>query len=264
MTRHIHPSAIVSAHANLGENVTIGPYCVVGDRVTLQDNVTLKSHVVIDGWTEIGEGTSIFPFACIGQVPQAKHIEVSPEARLIIGKHNIIREYATMQPGTEKDGLVTTIGDHGLFMASTHVAHDCRVGNHVIMANCATIAGHVTIGDHATLGGLSAVHQFVHIGHHAFIGGTAGITNDIIPYAMVLGKKEGLAGLNLVGLKRSGLSRETIQEMINAYNELFAEKDTLLERTMQVGAKYKHNPHVMEIVHFITQDSKRSISLPAA
>lgn len=264
MTRNIHPTAIVSSQANLGDNVTIGPYCVIGDRVTLDNNVTLKSHVVIDGFTEIGDGTTIYPFASLGQIPQARHSENSPESKLIIGKNNIIREYATMQPGTEKDGLVTTIGDHGLFMASSHIAHDCHVGDYVIMANCATIAGHVTLGDHATLGGLSAVHQFVNIGHHAFIGGTAGITNDIIPYAMVLGKKDGLAGLNLVGLKRSGVARETIQEMVAAYNELFSDQHTLVERTMQVAAKYKHNSYVMDIIDFITKESKRSISLPAA
>ncbi|MBP6985707.1 MAG: acyl-ACP--UDP-N-acetylglucosamine O-acyltransferase [Alphaproteobacteria bacterium] len=264
MPTNIHASAIVSTGAKIGNNVQIGPYCIIGDHVTLHDDTTLMSHVVIDGRTEVGEGTKIYPFACIGTPPQSRQHETSPDARLIIGKHNIIREYVTMQPGTEKDGLITTVGDHGLFMANSHVAHDCHIGNHVIMANCATIAGHVTVGDHATLGGLSAVHQFVHIGHHAFIGGTAGITNDIIPYAMVLGKKDGLAGLNLVGLKRMGVPRETIQEMVSAYNELFSDEDTLLERKTRVAEKYKHNSYVMDILNFINQDSKRSISLPAA
>jgi UDP-N-acetylglucosamine acyltransferase len=265
MPNQIHASAVVSPKATLGDNVSIGPYCIVGDRVTLHDNVNLMSHVVIDGLTEVGANTTIFPFASIGQVPQARQPELYEEARLTIGSNNIIREYVTMQPGTHKGGLVTVVGNNGLFMASTHVAHDCIIGDNVIMANCATLGGHVVVGNNATIGGLAAVHQFVHIGHNAFIGGTAYVNKDIIPYAMVIGgKREGLSGLNLVGLKRSGLSRDVIQEMVNAYNELFEGNGTLAERTMQVALKYKHNTYVMDIIDFINQDNKRSISLPAA
>jgi UDP-N-acetylglucosamine acyltransferase len=264
MTTHIHPSAIVSPKATLGENVTIGPYCVVGDQVTLHNNVTLKSHVVIDGWTEIGENTIVYPFASLGQLPQARQDELSNEARLIIGKNNIIREYATMQPGTTEGGLITRVGDNGLFMASTHVAHDCQIGDHVTMANCATLGGHVIVGDHANLGGLSAVHQFVRIGHHAFIGGTARVVHDVIPYALVMGHTFHLSGLNLVGLKRSGIPREEILEMVSAYNELFADYLTLQERKSEVTQKYKNNKRVMQIINFMETDSKRSLSLPAA
>lgn len=264
MTRDIHPSAIISPSAKIGANVAIGPYCVIGDRVILHDNVTLKSHVVIDGCTEVGEGTTVYPFASLGQIPQARADEQSDDSKLIIGKNNIIREYATMQPGSLKGGLITRIGNHGLFMASSHVAHDCQVGDHVIMANCATLAGHVIVGDHATLGGLSAVHQFVRIGHHAFIGGTAGVTCDVIPYAMFMGRRDSLSGLNLVGLKRAGIPRDEIMEMISAYNDLFSDQHTMQERISHVGEKYKQHKHVMEIINFINEDSKRSLSMPAA
>ncbi len=260
----IHPSAVVSPSAKIGQNVTIGPFCFVGDHVTLHDNVTLKSHVVIDGNTTIGEGTLVYPFASLGQPPQSHKDESGPTNKLIIGKNNIIREYVTMQPGTSAGGLVTSVGDNGLFMAGSHVAHDCHIGDHVTMANMATLAGHVIIGDHANVGGLAAVHQHVRIGHHAFIGGTAGIKYDVIPYAMVMPHPDNVSGLNLVGLKRSGVSREDILEMISAYNDLFADHHTMQERTEHVAEKYKDHKYVMEIINFISNDSKRALSMPAA
>lgn len=264
MTTNIHPSAIVSTQATIGENVTIGPFCTVGDHVTLHDNVTLKAHVVVDGFTVVGEGTTIYPFASIGQPPQTRHDEQAQPTKLIIGKNNAIREYVTMQPGTAAGGLVTSVGDNGLFMAGIHIAHDCHIGNNVTMANYATLAGHVIVGDYVTIGGLAAVHQFVRIGHHAFIGGTAGVKYDVIPYAIVMGRPDNVSGLNLVGLKRSGVSREDIMEMVSAYNDLFSDQNTLQERTTHVAEKYKNHKHVMEIINFMTEDSKRSLSVPAA
>ena len=264
MTNQIHPTAIVSPLAKLGENITIGPYCCVGDHVVLHDNVTLKSHVVVDGHTEIGEGTTVYPFASLGHIPQTRRDESAPESKLIIGKNNSIREYATMQPGTVAGGLVTSVGDNGLFMAGTHIAHDCHVGNNVTMANIATLAGHVIVGDFATIGGLAAVHQNVRIGHHAFIGGTAAIKYDVIPYGMVMTHADNVSGLNLVGLKRSGVSREDIMDMLSAYGDLFADHSTIQERTSLVSEKYKSNERVMDIVNFITEDSKRALSQPAA
>lgn len=264
MTNNIHPSAIVSPDAKLGTNVTIGPFCIVGDHVRLHDNVTLKAHVVVEGHTEIGEGTVIYPFASIGQTPQDRRSDSTQELKLIIGKNNSIREYVTMQPGTLAGGLVTSVGDNGLFMAGTHVAHDCHIGNNITMANYATLAGHVIVGDNVNIGGLAAVHQHVRIGRNAFIGGMAGVKYDVIPFAMVMGRPDNLSGLNLVGLKRMGIAREDIMEMISAYNDLFADHHTMQERIVHVADKYKENAHVMEIIDFITHDAKRSLSMPAA
>lgn len=261
---NIHPSAVVSASAKIGQDVTIGPFCCIGDHVVLEDGVTLKSHVVVEGNTVIGEGTLVYPFASLGQAPQSHRDESAPTNKLIIGKNNIIREYVTMNPGTAAGGALTSVGDNGLFMAGSHVAHDCHIGNHVTMANMATLAGHVTIGDYANIGGLAAIHQHVRIGHHAFIGGTAGVKYDVIPYGMVMAHPDNVSGLNLVGLKRSGVSREDILEMISAYNDLFADSHTMQERTAHVAHKYKNHKHVMDIIGFITDDSKRALSMPAA
>jgi UDP-N-acetylglucosamine acyltransferase len=264
MSTNIHPTAIVSPKASIGSNVTIGPFCVVGDQVTLEDNVSLTSHVVVEGLTHVGEGTIIYSFASIGHPPQTRKDESELQIKLIIGKNNSIREYVTMQPGTVAGGLVTSVGNNGLFMAGTHIAHDCHIGDNVTMANYATLAGHVIVGDHVTIGGLAAVHQFVRIGHHSFIGGTAGVKYDVIPYAIVMGRPDNVCGLNLVGLKRSGISREDISDMISAYNDLFSDQHTLQERIAHVSEKYKTNEHVMDIIGFMTEDSKRALSLPAA
>src|ERR1700739_1226866 len=179
----IHPTAIVAPGAMLAEDVVIGPYCVVGDNAVLGPRVTLRSHVVVDGRTTIGEGTRVFPFASIGLEPQDLKYR-GERSELVIGRNNTIREYVTMNPGTEGGGMVTRIGDDCLFMVGAHVAHDCQIGDHVIMANNATLGGHVTLGDYVVIGGLSAVHQFVRIGAHAMIGGMSGVENDVIPFGM--------------------------------------------------------------------------------
>ena len=259
----IHPSSVISPKAEIGTNVEIGPFCCVGDLVKLHDGIVLKSHVCIDGNTTIGEGTTIFPFASIGMAPQALK-NTGENTTLIIGKNNLIREYATMQPGTQHGTSETRVGDGGLFMAGTHIAHDCQIGNNVIMANYATLAGHVRVGDNVIIGGLAAVQQFVNIGKNAFIGGMAGVKYDVIPYAMVMGKPDNLDGLNLVGLKRLGLARDDISEMLKAYDMLFDKQDnTLMERLTKVEIMYANNPQVMEILNFIKQDSSRNLCLPA-
>lgn len=201
----IHPTAVIDSAAKIGKNVKIGPYCCIGANVEIGDGVELKAHVVIDGQTSIGADSKFFPFASIGLPPQ--DLKYSGEkSTLTIGERNIIREYVTMNPGTEGGGLETRVGDDNLFMVGAHVAHDCIVGNNVIMANNATLAGHVMVDDYAIIGGLAAVHQFCRIGRHAMIGGMSGVENDIIPYASVLGGRAWLSGLNLVGLKRRGVS----------------------------------------------------------
>jgi UDP-N-acetylglucosamine acyltransferase len=259
----IHPSAVVERGAELAEDVVIGPFCCVGPTVTLAAGVELISHVVIGGVTEIGAGTRIFPFASIGLEPQDKKY-VGEESRLVIGQGNVIREYVTMNPGTEGGGMITRVGDRGLFMASSHVAHDCRIGNDVILVNNATLGGHVEIGNFAIIGGLSAVHQFCRIGEHAFIGGMTGVERDVIPYGMAIGDRARLVGLNLRGLQRRGFAKEDIQGLRAAYRMLFAPEGTLVERVEDVARHFGHVRAAAEIVAFIRADSSRSFVQPAA
>lgn len=262
MTTTIHPSAVVDPKATLGTNVSIGPFCVVGADVTLGDGVELKSHVVVDGQTTIGEKTVVFPFASLGTVPQDKKYHGEPST-LEIGSHNMIREYTTMNPGTEGGGMVTKVGSHGLFMMSSHVAHDCIVGDHVILANHATLAGHVELGDHAILGGLAAVHQFVRIGAHAMIGGMSGIESDVIPYGVVTGERANLVGINILGLKRRGFSRDDIHAIRQAYKDIFMDEEgTLTDRVTTIKNASQENDQVQEIINFLEFDSSRAICQP--
>ncbi len=259
----IHPTAIVEPGARLGEEVTIGPYCTVGPEVELGEGVSLTSHVVVAGRTAIGPNTRIYPFASIGHPPQDLKYK-GESSQLVIGANNVIREYVTMNPGTEGGGMVTQVGNNGLFMIGAHVAHDCKIGNHVIMANNATLAGHVEVGDWAILGGLSAVHQFVRVGHHAMIGGMSGVEYDVIPYGSVMGDRARLSGLNVVGLKRRRFSREDIHALRAAYRLLFAQEGAMAERLADVEAMFGDNKPVMDIVNFIRFDSSRSMCQPRA
>jgi len=257
----IHATAVVDPGASIASSVEIGPYSIVGPDVTLHDGVVLKSHVVVDGRTNVGEGTAIFPFASIGAPPQ--DLKYAGEAsELVIGKNNTIREHVTMSPGTAGGNMLTSIGNDNLIMIGVHIGHDCEIGNNTVLANNAAIGGHVTIEDHAIMGAMSAVHQFVRIGHHAIIGGLSAVVWDVIPYGSVNGDRAGLMGLNLVGLKRRGFSREEIHTMRAAYRLLFAEAGTLSERASEVAEKYSDNKAVMEIVDFISSDSTRSVCLP--
>jgi UDP-N-acetylglucosamine acyltransferase len=259
----IHPTAVVEPGARLGRDVSIGPYCVVDADVELGDGVTLLSHVVVSGRTRIGAGTRIHPFAAIGQPPQDLKYKGEP-SELVIGQNNIVREHVTMHPGTASGRMLTRVGDNCLFMASTHVAHDCRIGNNVVMANNATLGGHVNVGDYAYLGGLVAVHQFVRIGPHAMIGGLSGVEHDVIPYGSVMGDRARLSGLNIVGLKRRGFSRDDIHVLRNAYRLLFAQEGTMAERLADVASLFSENRAVMDIIEFIRADSSRSICQPKA
>lgn len=261
MTR-IHPTAIVHSAARLGQGVEIGPYCVIGEQVRLDDGVGLLSHVCIDGITSIGQGTRIFPFAAIGFQPQDQKFS-GEKSQLIIGAGTVIREYVTLNPGTSGGGMVTRVGNNCLLMAGSHVAHDCLVGDNVILANNATLAGHVSLGDFVICGGLSAVQQFVRVGPHAMIGGMSGVENDVIPYGSVLGNRAYLGGLNLIGLKRRGFTREQIHSLRNAYRMLFAPEGTLQERLEDVAKLFEQHAEVMEIVNFI-RASTRGICTPQA
>lgn len=261
--QNIHPTAVVEDGAKLGAEVRIGPYCHVGPQVELGDGVTLVSHVVVAGITVVGNGTRIYPFASIGHAPQDLKYRGEP-SRLEVGRNNVIREGVTMNPGTEGGGMLTRVGDGGLFMAGAHVAHDCLLGNNVIMANNATLAGHIEVGDFAFVGGLAAVHQFCRIGPHAMIGGMSGVEQDIIPYGMVIGNRAHLTGLNLVGLKRRGFERDDINKLRAAYDQLFSGDGRLSERLEDVSARYTDTQLVQEVITFIRNASKRGICQPQA
>jgi len=254
-----HPSAIVEPGAKLGKGVRIGPFCHVGPRVVLGDETELLSHVVIAGNTSIGARTRIFPFASIGQPPQDLKYK-GEDSRLVVGTDNLIREYVTMNPGTAGGGMETRVGDHCLFMASAHVAHDCILGDHVILANNVALGGHIVIGDYAFLGGQSAVHQFVRIGAHAMIGGLTGVERDVIPYGMVVGDRARLTGLNLIGLQRRGFSRDDIQALRATYAMIFEdESGTFQERVEAAAAKFPDARPVQDVVTFIRAESSRGL-----
>ncbi len=257
----IHPSAVVDTKAKIGTGVSIGPFCVVGPDVQLGDNSILHSHVVLDGHTTIGSDNKIFPFASIGTRPQDLkfHGEVT---RLEIGDRNMIREHVTMNPGTEGGGALTKVGSDCLFMVSSHVAHDCIIGDHVILANNATLAGHVTVGDYAIIGGLSAVHQFVRIGAHAMIGGMSGVEYDVIPYGLVMGERARLAGLNLVGLERRGFPREDISTLMRAFKELFYGEGTFQSRLEKVNGEYANQNLTRDVLEFAASKTNRPLCQP--
>ncbi len=257
----IHPTAIVEDGASLGDGVVIGPFCHIGPQVVLGDGVELKSHITIAGNTRIGPRTRIFPFAAIGHEPQDLKFH-GEENSLIIGADCIIREGVTMNPGTEGDRSETIVGNHCVFLANSHVAHDCIVGNNVILSNSVLLAGHVTIGDYVIIGGGAAVIQFARVGAHAFIGGLSGLENDLIPYGMALGNRAYLSGLNIVGMQRRGIAREEIHTVRRAYRALFADEGSLRERVEDVAAEFDEDHAVHEILEFIREGGKRSICTP--
>jgi UDP-N-acetylglucosamine acyltransferase len=262
MAQKIHPTAVVSAKAQIADNVEIGPFCVVGDDVKIGEGTILKSHVVIEGDTVIGKNNVIFPFAVIGVEPQDLKFK-GEKARVVIGDNNKIREHVTIHLGTQDGAMVTTIGSNCLLMVGVHIAHDCVIGNHVILANNATLAGHVEVGDHVVIGGLSAVHQFARIGSGAMIGGMSGVENDVIPNGLVMGERASLAGLNLVGLKRRGISRDEIHSLRNFFKQVFDESEggEFSVRVEKV-AKNFDSQIVQEVVSFVKSETSRSFCQP--
>lgn len=257
----IHPTAVVEDGAQIGENVSVGPFCIIGGDVVLEAGVDLHGHVVVGGRTRIGANTKVFPFAAIGLAPQDLKYRGEP-SELIVGCNNIIREHVTMNPGTEGGGMVTRIGNNCLFMTGAHVAHDCDISDNVILVNNATLAGHVQVSEWAIIGGLSAIHQFVRIGRHAMVGGMSGVENDVIPYGSVVGNRARLSGLNIVGLRRRSFTRDTIHSLRNAYRLLFAPEGTMAERIEDVAQLFEDTEPVMEIVNFIRADTARAICQP--
>ena len=259
---NINKLAVISDNAKIGKGVKIGPFCVIGDNVEIGSGCELKSHVVIEGNTKIGKNNVIFPFATIGQIPQDLKFG-GEESCIEIGDNNKIREHVTIHPGTRGDNLITKIGSNCLLMVGCHIAHDCVVGNNVILANNATLAGHVKLDDNVIVGGLSAIHQFVRVGKNAMIGGMSGVESDVIPYALVMGERASLAGLNLVGLKRKGFSREQISNLRDFYRHVFEQKDQSFENRLQNAIKmFDCDETLNEVINFLKQDNSRNICLP--
>lgn len=254
----IHPTAVIEPGATLGENVSIGAFSMVGHNVTLGDNVTLHNHVNIAGHTMIGAGTEVFPFASLGCAPQ--HTRYAGEDSILqIGAHNIIREHVTMHPGTAIDKMKTVVGDHGYFMASTHVAHDCVVGDHAIFANNATIGGHVEIGSHVMLGGFASVQQWCRVGDHAMVGSQTAVDKDVIPYAMAVGNRAVLTGINVIGLSRRGFSQEQIDQIRAVFHALFKGEGLFNERRKAVTETHGDNADIALLLAFIEAAGKNGI-----
>jgi UDP-N-acetylglucosamine acyltransferase len=246
----LHPTAIVSPRAQIGRNVSVGPYSIIGDEVTLHDEVEVAGHVVVEGPCEIGDGTQIYPFASIGQPPQDLKFK-GEETRLVIGRRNVIREAVTMNRGTAGGGALTSVGDDNLFMAQSHVAHDSVVGSHNVFANLASLAGHVTIGDHITLGAFVGVHQFCRVGDHAFIGGYSKIIKDALPYARTDGVEAKCYGANTIGLRRKGFSNEVIRHIQQAFRLLLNSHLNTTQALERIKAEMAGIPEIDYLVKFV-------------
>jgi len=256
----IHNSSVIDKKAKIGKNVKIGPFCYIGPKVQIGDNVELSSNVHIEGNTKLGQGTKIFPFASIGTQPQ--DLKYKGEANsLEIGENNIIREYVTINPGTEGGGGKTVIGNNCLLMISSHIAHDCNIGNNVVIANNVPLGGHVTIEDSVVIGGNSAVQQFTRIGRLAMIGGMTGVLKDVIPFGLSFGNRNYLRGINIVGLKRKKYDNKKIMELDKAYKKIFSSKN-LYENLSKINGEYKGNDLVTEVINFIAKDKRRPICTP--
>ena len=256
----IHATSIIDKNAKISKTAKIGPYTIIGPNVEIGDEAEIHSHVNITGNTQIGAGTKIFPFASIGTQPQDLKYKGEKNS-LVIGKKNIIREYVTINPGTEGGGSVTKIGDNCLFMISSHVAHDCQIGNNVAIANNVPLGGHVIIGDSVIIGGNSSVQQFTRIGRLAMVGGMTGVLKDVIPFGLSFGNRNYLKGINLIGLRRNKYENKTIIELDEAYKKIFSSKN-LQENLSKINGEFKDNKLVQEVTEFISNDKKRPICSP--
>jgi len=246
----IHPTAIVDVRAQLGQGVTVGPYTIIDGRVVIGPDSHIGPHVVIRDFTTLGARCRVFQFAVLGEIPQDLKFK-GEESQLVLGDDNTVREFATMHRGTAGGGGVTRIGRGNLFMAYTHVAHDCQIGDKVIMSNAATLGGHITVEDHAILGGLAAVHQFCRIGRHAFIGGCSAVHRDVPPYTMAVGNRAKLVGLNLVGLKRAGFVDANLQGLKRAYELLFLSELNLKEAMDRVRQEFSQSSEIQHLLQFL-------------
>jgi UDP-N-acetylglucosamine acyltransferase len=256
----IHKTALVDSNAKISKDVSIGPYSIIGPNVEIGEGTVIQSHVNITGNTVIGAFNEIYPFASIGNDPQDLKFK-GEITQLEIGNNNKIREYVTINRGTKGGGGKTKVGDNCLFMVSSHVAHDCEVGNNVILANNVPLGGHAYIEEHVIIGGNSAVQQFTRIGKFAMIGGMCGVTRDVIPYGIVHGNRSILQGLNLIGLRRQNIPNKDILILSKAYKQIF-KNENLTSNLNNLPRELKKNELVMEVVNFLEQDKKRPVCTP--
>ena len=263
MSVSIHPTAIVDPGAELGSNVEIGPFSIVGGDVQLGDGVRLRSHVVIEGRTSVGAGSEIYPFAVLGCPPQHTRYQGEPST-LEIGANNVIREHVTMHPGTAIDAMKTTVGDNGLFLAATHVAHDCIVGDNAIFANNAALGGHVKIGDNVMLGGFSSVQQWCRVGDHAMVGSQTAVDADVIPFAIAVGNRALLTGINVIGLERRGFDPDDVDLLRRAFRDMFQRDGLFSERLSRLRDVYGRNPQVSRMIGFIDSAGRNGVCKAAS
>jgi len=256
----IHKTAIVDSKAKINSNVDVGPYTVIGPNVEIGENSVIQSHVNIIGNTKIGKNNKIYPFASIGNDPQDLKYK-GEESKLEIGDNNKIREYVTINPGTNGGGGITKVGNNCLFMVSAHIAHDCLVGDNVILANNVPLGGHAYIEDNVIIGGNSAVQQFTRIGNSAMIGGMCGVVRDVIPYGVAHGNRSMLQGINVIGLRRKNIANKEIITLTDAYKDIF-KNENLTENLNSLSEKLKKNSLVREVVDFLEKDKKRPICTP--
>ena len=256
----IHKTALVDSNAKISKDVSIGPYSIIGPNVEIGEGTVIQSHVNITGNTVIGAFNEIYPFASIGNDPQDLKFK-GEITQLEIGNNNKIREYVTINPGTKGGGGKTKVGNNCLFMVSSHIAHDCVVGNNVILANNVPLGGHSYIDDHVIIGGNSAVQQFTRVGKFAMIGGMCGVVKDVIPYGLVHGNRSILQGLNLIGLRRQNISNKEILILTDAYKEIF-KNENLTNNLNNLPNELKKNELVLEMVNFLEKDKKRPICTP--
>lgn len=257
MSVEIHPSAIVSKKAELAADVQVGPYSVIDEHVVIGQGVKVGAHCVITGNTRIGKGCEFYTGAVVGSNPQDLKYK-GEKSFLEIGENNIIREYCTLNPGT-KEGGKTSVGSNNLIMAYSHIAHDCTVGSHCIIANTGTLAGHVTIEDHVVVGGVVAIHQFVRVGRLSIIGGCSKVVQDIPPFSTCDGHPALVYGLNLVGLRRNGLSRESIDELKSVFKALFHSGLVIKDAALKLEDEGPHISEVLYLLNFI-KTTRRGIS----
>jgi len=256
----IHKTAIIHKNAKISKNVKIGPFSIIGPYVKIGENVEIQSHVSICGYTSIGKNSKIYPFASIGNDPQDLKYN-GEKSFLLIGENNIIREYVTINPGTKSGGGVTKIGNNCLFMISSHVAHDCLIGDNVILANNVPVGGHARISDNVIIGGNSAVQQFTRIGKSAMIGGMCGVVRDVIPYGLVTGNRSTLQGINIIGLRRKKIPNKDIKLLNDAYREIFKDEN-FTKNINLLDKKFIKNYLVKDMLNFLLEDKKRPICTP--
>ena len=256
----IHKTAIIDNKAKISQSVKVGPYSIIGPNVEIEENTIIHSHVNLTGYTKIGKNNQIFPFSSIGTPPQDLKYKGEKNS-LIIGNNNKLREYVNINPGTEQGGTITKVGNNNLFMVYCHVAHDCIIENNIVLANNVQVGGHVLIQSNAIIGGSCAIHQFSRIGQYAMIGGMTGVLSDVIPFGLSLGNRNNLAGLNLIGLRRSGISNYDIKIIQSAYKLIF-KNSNFRTNIKNLNQDQKDNKYINLIIEFINSDKKRPISIP--